>query len=186
MFEEQSPALLPDIEEFFASFEDTSSILELDQVDSKLAQLDNELAAELLGGPTTYVNGFDASLLHSSSVAELVTLFRSNPVALKSGIEIINMVDNGFWVDQQPVPVHPKKQRGPKQDFPAHLKDTKYYQKRTNNTKAARRSRKRAKLRKALEQAATKTGVNGDTAKEQVAEIKKTTLFHRTLSTTTV
>lgn len=192
MCEEQyteSPALLPDIEEFFASFEDTSSILELDQVDSKLAQLDNELAAELSAPPmkiTTYDIGFDTSLLKDPIVIELVTLFRLDPVALRSGIQIINGVDNGCWVDQQPVPVQPKKQRRPKQDVPTHLKDAKYYRKRKNNTNAARRTRERAKLQKALKEAATKAGVHSDTVKAQVAEIKKTAYFHRTRSTTTV
>jgi hypothetical protein len=131
-------------------------------------------------------NDFDTSLLKDPIVHELAYKFIQDKEAYASAQQIINGVDNGCWVDQQPVPVQHKKQRGPKQDVPAHLKDEKYYRKRTNNTKAARRSRKRAKLRKALKQAAAMTGVHGDKAKAQVAEIKKPAYFHRTRSTTTV
>jgi hypothetical protein len=113
-------------------------------------------------------NWFSPELLRDSVVIALAKCFISNKEAYAYAQQIVNSgVEHLLTVEkQQLAAANPTKKRGPKKYVPVHLKDEKYYRRRTRNTQAARRTRKRTKMRTLLEEIATNAMAHGDTVKE--------------------
>ena len=113
-------------------------------------------------------NGFSPELLRDSVVIALAKCFISNKEAYAYAQQIVNSgVEHLLTVEkQQLAAANPTKKQGPKKYVPVHLKDEKYYRRRTRNTQAARRTWKRTKMRTLLEEIATNAMAHGDTVKE--------------------
>ena len=91
--------------------------------------------------------GFDDALLNDPKVIELASLFCSNKVALEHAKHIIKCDMENKQRVKHIIKIKPK------QIIPHHLKDEKYYHRRTANTNAVRQYRKRFKNKRAIQMA---------------------------------
>lgn len=171
-----SPGLLGDIDTLFDSFAASPGLgLALGQgvglsaaAAQSLARLDSELAVEVSAAAAT-TTGFDTSLLQDPTVTELAARFLEDKDAFAYAQQIVKSISGGALPTTTPMK---KKQRRPKQDVPAHMKDEKYYRKREANTKAARRTRERAKLQKSLKAVGAAADVHGNSVAAQMVCIQ--------------